>query len=78
MKFKRILALLLTVLMLFSLTACGMDRQTVSDALDTASALLDTLPDEEPVPDAAPEESPHLHRQGRRGPVPAPLQPSAQ
>ena len=58
MKFKRILALLLTVLTLFSLTACGMDRQTVSDALDTASALLDTLPDEEPVPDAAPEESP--------------------
>lgn len=58
MKFKRILALLLTVLMLFSLTACGIDRQTVSDALDTASALLDTLPDEEPVPDAAPEESP--------------------
>lgn len=59
MKFKRILTLLLTVLLLFSLTACGMDRQTVDDLLDTAGTILDETTDQVQSPeDAAPEEIP--------------------
>lgn len=59
MKFKRILALLLTVLLLFSLTACGMDRQTVDNLLDTAGIILDETTDQmQPSEDILPEEIP--------------------
>ena len=41
MKLKKILSLLLAVLMLFSLTACSIDQETIDLAADVATVLLE-------------------------------------
>ena len=51
---KRILALLLALVMLFSLTACGLDQETLDLALDVAETLL-TETEESPTEEAPAE-----------------------
>ena len=63
---KRLLALLLTLLLVFSLTACSLDQETVELAAEVAIALL-----EEPTAGEAetepPEELPLIEEE----PIPA-------
>ena len=55
---KRILSLLLALLMVFGLTACSMDKETVELAADLAITLLEEMETEELPDETIPEESP--------------------
>ena len=63
---KRLLALLLTLLLVFSLTACSLDQETVELAAEVAIALLAEPPAGETEPEP-PEELPLIEEE----PIPA-------
>ena len=55
---KRILSLLLALLMVFGLTSCSMDKETVELAADLAITLLEEMETEEAPEETPPEDVP--------------------
>lgn len=73
MKLKKILSLLLAVLMLFSLTACSIDQETIDLAADVATVLLEEAESaEEAAPAEVPEEEPETPQASEENPEEVP------
>lgn len=73
MKLKKILSLLLAVLMLFSLTACSIDQETIDLAADVATVLLEEAESaEEAAPAELPEEEPEAPQASEENPEEVP------
>ena len=73
MKLKKILSLLLAVLMLFSLTACSIDQETIDLAADVATVLLEEAESaEEAAPAEVPEEEPEAPQASEENPEEVP------
>lgn len=73
MKLKKILSLLLAVLMLFSLTACTIDQETIDLAADVATVLLEEAESaEEAAPAELPEEEPEAPQASEENPEEVP------
>ena len=73
MKLKKILSLLLAVLMLFSLTACTIDQETIDLAADVATVLLEEAESaEEAAPAEVPEEEPETPQASEENPEEVP------
>ena len=73
MKLKKILSLLLAVLMLFSLTACSIDQETIDLAADVATVLLEEAESaEEAAPAEVPEEEPETPQASEANPEEVP------
>ena len=73
MKLKKILSLLLAVLMLFSLTACSIDQETIDLAADVATVLLEEAESaEEAAPAELPEEEPETPQASEENPEEVP------